>query len=341
MDKLNQLGETIVVSSDNVKLDDTIKRMLAEKPVISWILSYAVEEFRGMKPNDVVPYLGDISVSHVPIMPGSTNSVEVIDKLPEESKALREGLATYDVRFFATSPHGGETPAEYRLIINVEGQKIQKPGYDITTRGIVYCARQISEQLGRNIMHGQYQNVEKVYSIWIVMDCSQESANTISQARWVYEDLVGHYDYQPRIDIERVVIIRLPKDKEWDKAKNKPERIHEMLSTLLSNEIQPIDKLKTLDRDFDIPVTDTLQEEVENMCNYSSVIRKEGYDEGRNEGLNEGFNKGRNKGRNEERENIAREMIKAERFSEEDIARFSHLPIKRIKELKEEALVNS
>ena len=102
-----------------------------------------------------------------------------------------------------------------------------------------------------------------------------------------------------------------------------------MLSTLLSNEIQPIDKLKTLDRDFDIPVTDTLQEEVENMCNFSSVIRKEGYDEGRNEG------------RNEERENLAREMIKAERFSEDDIARFSHLPIKRIKKLKEEALVNS
>ena len=65
------------------------------------------------------------------------------------------------------------------------------------------------------------------------------------------------------------------------------------------------------------------------MLNYSSVIRKEGYDEGRNEG------------RNEERENLAREMIKAARFSEDDIARFSHLPIKQIKELKEESLVNS
>ena len=32
------------------------------------------------------------------------------------------------------------------------------------------------------------------------------------------------------------------------------------------------------------------------MCNYSSVIRKEGYDEGRNEG--------RIEGRNEERENL-------------------------------------
>ena len=81
------------------------------------------------------------------------------------------------------------------------------------------------------------------------------------------------------------------------------------------------------------------------MLNYSSVIRKEGYDEGRNvgriEGRNEGRIEGRNEGRNEERENTAREMIKAGRFSEEDIARFSHLPIERVKELKEEALVNS
>ena len=73
------------------------------------------------------------------------------------------------------------------------------------------------------------------------------------------------------------------------------------------------------------------------MLNYSSVIRKEGYDEGRNVGRIEG----RNEVRNEERENTAREMIKAERFSEEDIARFSHLSIKRIKELKEESLGNS
>ena len=106
MEKLNVLGETVIASPDNMKLDETVKKILGEKSVLSWILSSSVEEFRGMKPEEVVSYLGDISIGRLPIMPGSTNSAEVIDKLPNESKILREGLATYDVRFYATSPKG-------------------------------------------------------------------------------------------------------------------------------------------------------------------------------------------------------------------------------------------
>lgn len=55
MEKLNGLGETLLVSGDDTKLDETVKKLLAEKSVISWILSYAVEEFRGMKPEEVFP----------------------------------------------------------------------------------------------------------------------------------------------------------------------------------------------------------------------------------------------------------------------------------------------
>lgn len=55
--------------------------------------------------------------------------------------------------------------------------------------------------------------------------------------------------------------MRSLKDDEWKKAKNKAQPIHEMLVTLLSNDIQPAEKLETLSNDFNIPVTETLREE--------------------------------------------------------------------------------
>lgn len=320
MKRLNELGETVYISSDNLKLDAAVKKILAEKPILEWILSYAVEEFRGMRPEEIEPFLGTVSVSEIPLMPGETNSVEKLLKLSEESRIFREGLTTYDIRFFARSPRGGATPAEYRLIINLEAQKTQHPGYDLVTRGIVYCARQISEQLGRNIRQGKYQNVEKVYSIWIVMDCSQKSANTISEARWNYQDLIGEYDYEPRIDIERVVIIRLPKDNEWEKSKNPPTPLHRMLATLLSNNIHPAKKLKTLNDDYKIEVTETLEEEVSNMCNYSSAI------------LEEGISKG------EDRAQIAtaKRMLHAAKYTINEISEISGVSISEVNKLKKE-----
>lgn len=42
--------------------------------------------------------------------------------------------------------------------------------YDIVTRGVFYCARMLSSQMGNEISAKEYDKLKKVYSIWICLD---------------------------------------------------------------------------------------------------------------------------------------------------------------------------
>ena len=61
------------------------------------------------------------------------NGDEQITKMNSESSSINEGTVYYDVRFNACMP-GTEEPIT--LIINVEIQTKDKPGYELVTRGI-------------------------------------------------------------------------------------------------------------------------------------------------------------------------------------------------------------
>lgn len=162
----------------------------------------------------------------------------------------------------------------------MEAQAKQHKSYDMETRGIAYCGRLISEQFGRNIANSHYENIQKVYSIWICMNCPQKDANTISEYGIREVNRVGNYTKNPRVDLLSLVMIRLPKDGEWDKAKSPANSLMEMLATLLSNQITPDRKIRTLENKFGIEATEDIRQEVSDMCNYSNAIRDEGVNEG-------------------------------------------------------------
>lgn len=308
--KLNTLGVTVQSVSDRAKIDSAIKRLLANKSILAYILKYTVEEFGTLERKEIEELIENPSVSSVPVAPGSTN--DLVTGLPQEIKEPAEGVTTYDIRFFARSPRG-DTPAEYTLIINVEAQSgSRKKSYDYETRGIVYCSRMISEQLGRNVTHSHYENVQKVYSIWIIMDDTQEAANTISECGITNRTVAGKYDNDPRVDLMRVVVIRLPKDREAGKAKNPATKLTEMLSTLLSQIITPEKKLDDLENKFDIPITEEIREEANDMCNYSDSLVYT------------------------TQEQVAIRMLKQGKYSDEDIAYSSGLELEDVEDLKDE-----
>lgn len=112
------------------------------------------------------------------------------------------------------------------------------------------------------------------------MNCPQKWANTITQYGVTGENLYGSYDGDPRIDLMRVVMIRLPKDDELEKAGNKATKLHEMLITILSTIIQPEEKLMRMEKDFKIEITEEIVQEVNDMCNYSDVIENKGAERG-------------------------------------------------------------
>ena len=55
---------------------------------------------------------------------------------------------------------------------------------------VYYCSRMISAQYGTEFVKSNYQNVRKVYSIWICLDVPKEWENTITRYHIVEENLV-------------------------------------------------------------------------------------------------------------------------------------------------------
>ena len=99
-----ELKKSMKVAGDEARYDAYAKRLLSEKIVLAHILVKVVDEFRGMKPQEVVRYIeGDVRIGDVPVDPGLTNaSVEVqenaviiglSDELPEHNE-------TYDLHRF-------------------------------------------------------------------------------------------------------------------------------------------------------------------------------------------------------------------------------------------------
>lgn len=118
--------------------DMCVKRLLAEKNIIANILVNAVDVYKGMVPEDVVPYIeGEPYISMVPVEPGLTNTAreengQRVIGLNTENQEIHEGLIKFDIIFYAWEPiktdlaASEEAPAEKnkgalnKIILNVE-----------------------------------------------------------------------------------------------------------------------------------------------------------------------------------------------------------------------------
>lgn len=134
--------------------DMCVKRLLAEKNIIANILVNAVDVYKGMVPEDVVPYIeGEPYISMVPVEPGLTNTAreengQRVIGLNTENQEIHEGLIKFDIIFYAWEPiktdpvASEEAPAEKnkgalnKIILNVEAQKKNPTEYKIINRAV-------------------------------------------------------------------------------------------------------------------------------------------------------------------------------------------------------------
>ena len=84
---------------------------------------------------------GDVLIEEVPLTP-----TEVITGNSQEDCLPGEGLIRYDIRTYLRLP-GYDEPALSKILIDVEAQKEDTPGYSLAARGLFYCCRMISSQL--------------------------------------------------------------------------------------------------------------------------------------------------------------------------------------------------
>ncbi|MBD5088851.1 MAG: hypothetical protein HDT30_08610 [Clostridiales bacterium] len=255
--------------------DEKAKRLLSNKIILAHILVKTVDEFQGMNPKDVQSYIeGEPFVSEVPVEPGLTNIAKEKDGqrivgMSTENAEINEGLVRFDIIFYVRVKDGIS-----QVIVNLEAQKNEPTGYHILNRAVFYASRLISSQKERDFVKMKYNDIRRVFSIWVCMGIDENCMDYVHLAN---DKLLGSYHWKGRMDLLNIIMIGI--SDEVPKHDNKYE-LHRLLSTLLSVELSVNDKLGIIETEYDIPVEDRIREDVSEMCNLSQGIREKGRAEG-------------------------------------------------------------
>ena len=266
-----ELKNAVKATDSKAQYDTSAKRLLGQKSILAHILVKTVDEFKGMNPKDVVNRIeGTPHISTVPVEPGLTNAAsekngERLVGFNTENEEINEGLVRFDIVFYVRMKDGLS-----QIIINVEAQKDEPTGYEILNRAIFYVSRLISSQKERDFENSSYDDIKRVYSIWVCMNMDESS---MSHVHLTKEDLIGSYEWKGNLDLLNIIMLGL--------AKNLPEHdetyeLHRLLGALLSKELTIDEKLNIIGNEYDIPIEENFRKDVSVMCNLSQGIEEKG-----------------------------------------------------------------
>lgn len=273
------ISNTIDSAKDKIQYDEHVRQILKDKGILAYILKYAVKEFKDYSIDDAKAAIdGEPEVAIRSVRP------EAVSTLENESKIPGEGKMYFDILFYAVTNDG----YRQKMYINIEAQKSFYPGYDLVTRGIVYPARLISQQMDVEYTADNYDGVKKVYSVWICMNAPEKKHSYKKVA-----DSIVEYSIKPtilyphnatddeiatgRYDLMSTVFINLNSQN----TINSKNVLISMLSTLLSDKIKVDEKKQKLEKEYGIKMSKELESEVSSMCNLSEAIEERGIERGR------------------------------------------------------------
>lgn len=295
------LAQTIDLAADRARYDECAKKLLTYNSIIAWILKSCTKEFaqysisfiaenclkdrpeisqKAVHPDQLDRQESDLDqwdMDENRILDGDRR----MDGLNTEANSIKQRTIFYDIRFRAYVPGGKEA---VQLIINLEIQLNDTPGYPLVKRGFYYCARMISEQYGTVFTDEHYEDIQKVYSIWICPDPAKRRKNGIFKYHTVEEAVHGtSCTKQESYDLMEVVILNL-----GDASKKSDQEILDLLNVLFSADTPPEEKKKKLREDFQIAMTAEFESEVGIMCNLSQALVAQGMQQGIQQGIQQG-----------------------------------------------------
>ncbi len=276
-----ELKNAVASTDKNAQYDASAKRLLGQKYILAHILVKTVKEFMDMNPKHIVPLIeGEPYIGTVPVEPGFTNIVtetngERLIGLNNENTEINEGLIRFDIIFYVRMPSKDNLKKELsQIIINVEAQKSEPTAYDILNRAIFYASRMISTQKGRDFENSNYNDIKRVYSIWICMNMDK---NSMSHIHLVKDNIIDTYQWKGNLNLLNIIMLGLAKElPEHDET----YELHRLLGTLLSQNLTIDEKLTIIDNEYDIPVEEDFRRDVNIMCNLSQGIKEDGIAEG-------------------------------------------------------------
>ena len=271
-----EIANAVNAAGDKAQYDTRVKRLLAQKSILAHILVKTVDEFKGMKPEDVVKYIeGEPSISVVPVEPGLANMEKTdaagqrIVGLNTENAEINEGLVRFDIIFYVRMPSVDDTKNGLsQIIVNIEAQKDEPTEYKILNRAIFYVSRLISSQKERDFVNTNYDDIKQVFSIWICMNMDD---NSLSHIHLTKDELLKPCNWKGNLDLLNIVLIGITNEiPEHDEK----YEMHRLIGTLLSGELKEQEKLDIIEHEYNIPISQEFREDVRIMCNLSTGIEE-------------------------------------------------------------------
>ena len=265
-----EIANAVNAAGDKAQYDTRVKRLLAQKSILAHILVKTVDEFKGMKPEDVVKYIeGEPSISVVPVEPGLANmekpdaAGQRIVGLNTENAEINEGLVRFDIIFYVRMKNGLS-----QIIVNIEAQKDEPTEYKILNRAIFYVSRLISSQKERDFENSSYDDIKQVFSIWICMNMDD---NSLSHIHLTKDELLKPCNWKGNLDLLNIVLIGITNEiPEHDEK----YEMHRLIGALLSSELKEQEKLDIIEHEYNIPISQEFREDVRIMCNLSTGIEE-------------------------------------------------------------------
>ena len=263
-----EIANAVNAAGDKAQYDTRVKRLLAQKSILAHILMKTVDEFKGMKPEDVVKYIeGEPSISVVPVEPGLANMEKTdatgqrIVGLNTENAEINEGLVRFDIIFYVRMKNGLS-----QIIVNIEAQKDEPTEYKILNRAIFYVSRLISSQKERDFVNTNYDDIKQVLSIWICMNMDD---NSLSHIHLTKDEMLKPCNWKGNLDLLNIVLIGITNEiPEHDEK----YEMHRLIGALLSSELKEQEKLDIIEHEYNIPISQEFREDVSIMCNLSQGI---------------------------------------------------------------------
>lgn len=265
-----EIANAVNAAGDKAQYDTRVKRLLAQKSILAHILVKTVDEFKGMKPEDVVKYIeGEPSISVVPVELGLANmekpdaAGQRIVGLNTENAEINEGLVRFDIIFYVRMKNGLS-----QIIVNIEAQKDEPTEYKILNRAIFYVSRLISSQKERDFVNTNYDDIKQVFSIWICMNMDD---NSLSHIHLTKDELLKPCNWKGNLDLLNIVLIGITNEiPEHDEK----YEMHRLIGALLSSELKEQEKLDIIEHEYNIPISQEFREDVRIMCNLSTGIEE-------------------------------------------------------------------
>ena len=286
--KKTYLAHGVEKTQYEAQYDECVKKLLSDRQVLARIAKYRTEEFKDYEISEIMECIeGEPEISEIPVYPGKRKP-EAITGMNTESKQPNEGEVTFDVRFYMVT----KEQEHIKIILNIEAQKEYYVQYHFEPRAVFYAERMISEQIDREFTTDNYDDLKKVYSIWIFFEAPQKESDTITEYGFMKKDVYGTPVEGGKYDYISISFIRLT----HGNMKESKNQLIAMLSTLFSDEMDAEEKKKILETQHHMEMTRELEGEIGSMCNVSLGVSERAYNRGERQGFDRGLRQGINQG---------------------------------------------